>query len=66
MKARFFSAQFMIYEGEIDLRTGAINYLRIPMTRYHRDNSGWLDIVFIHSLRRNYRAGYEVGYEVIT
>ncbi len=60
MTVRFFDAQFMIYDGEVDLRTGAINYLRIPMRENVLDTNNWLDIAFIHSLRRNYRSGYEV------
>jgi hypothetical protein len=68
MEVRFFDAQFMIYDGEIDMildtgRTSPINYLRIPMKRNVLDANTWLDIAFIHSLRRNNRkrwAGYEV------
>ena len=60
MKVRFFDAQFMIYEGEVDLRTGAISYLIIPMRKNVLGTNNWLDIAFIHSLSRNYRGGYEV------
>lgn len=65
MKVRFFDAQSMIYDGEIDMildtgRASAINYLRIPMKENVLDANSWLDIAFIHSLRRNHRSGYEV------
>jgi hypothetical protein len=60
MIAKFFSQQFMIYDGEIDMRTGSINYLRIPIKKKLLPTNSWLDIAFIHSLRRNYRQGYEV------
>jgi hypothetical protein len=65
MKVRFFDAQFMIYDGEVDMiidtgQTSSTNYLRIPMKKNVLDANNWLDIAFIHSLRRNNRGNYEV------
>ena len=49
MTVRFFDAQFMLYEGEIDKRIGITSYLCIPLQKNVLDANNWIDIAFIHS-----------------